>query len=37
MRYRKDIDQKTLSELFYQYMNVEGLYQKSLYPPEKPG
>jgi len=31
MRIRKDIDQKTLSELFYQYMNVEEDFIKSLF------
>ncbi len=31
MRYRKDIDQKTLSELFYQYMNVEEEFITSLF------
>ena len=31
MRYRNDIDQKTLSELFYQYMNVEEDFIKSLF------
>jgi Pyruvate/2-oxoacid:ferredoxin oxidoreductase delta subunit len=30
MRYRNDIDQKTLSELFYQYMNVEEDFIKNL-------
>jgi ferredoxin len=31
MRYRNDIDQKTLSELFYQYMNVEEDFIKELF------
>lgn len=31
MRYRKDIDQKVLSELFYQYMNVEEDFIKDLF------
>jgi ferredoxin len=31
MRYRNDIDQKTLSELFYQYMNVEDDFIKNLF------
>jgi ferredoxin len=31
MRYRDDIDQKTLSELFYQYMNVEEDFIKNLF------
>ncbi|MFC2124641.1 4Fe-4S dicluster domain-containing protein [Bacteroidota bacterium] len=31
MRVRKDIDQKILSELFYQYMNVEEDFIKSLF------
>jgi ferredoxin len=31
MRYRNDIDQKTLSELFYQYMNVEEDFIKGLF------
>ena len=31
MRVRKDIDQKVLSELFYQYMNVEEDFIKSLF------
>jgi Na+-translocating ferredoxin:NAD+ oxidoreductase RNF subunit RnfB len=31
MRYRNDIDQKSLSELFYQYMNVEEDFIKSLF------
>jgi ferredoxin len=31
MRYRKDIDQKILSELFYQYMNVEEDFIKGLF------
>jgi Pyruvate/2-oxoacid:ferredoxin oxidoreductase delta subunit len=31
MRYRNDIDQKKLSELFYQYMNVEEDFIKSLF------
>jgi len=31
MRYRNDIDQKALSELFYQYMNVEEDFIKSLF------
>jgi ferredoxin len=31
MRYRNDIDQKTLAELFYQYMNVEEDFIKSLF------
>jgi len=31
MRYRNDIDQKTLSELFYQYMNVEEDFIKNLF------
>lgn len=31
MRYRKDIDQKVLSELFYQYMNVEEDFIKGLF------
>lgn len=31
MRYRKDIDQKTLAELFYQYMNVEEDFIKELF------
>jgi len=31
MRYRNDIDQKNLSELFYQYMNVEEDFIKSLF------
>ena len=33
MRYRNDIDQKTLSELFYQYMNVEEDFIKNLFTP----
>lgn len=31
MRYRNDIDQKTLSELFYQYLNVEEDFIKNLF------
>lgn len=31
MRYRKDIDQKVLAELFYQYMNVEEDFIKELF------
>ncbi len=31
MRYRKDIDQKMLAELFYQYMNVEEDFIKELF------
>lgn len=31
MRYRNDIDQKTLSELYYQYMNVEDDFIKNLF------
>jgi Na+-translocating ferredoxin:NAD+ oxidoreductase RNF subunit RnfB len=31
MRYRNDIDQKTLSELFYQYINVEEDFIKDLF------
>lgn len=31
MRYRNDIDQKTLSELFYQYMNIEEDFIKNLF------
>ena len=31
MRLRGDIDQKTLSELFYQYLNVEDDFIKSLF------
>jgi ferredoxin len=31
MRYRNDIDQKTLSELYYQYMNVEEDFIKDLF------
>jgi NAD-dependent dihydropyrimidine dehydrogenase PreA subunit len=31
MRYRDDIDQKKLAELFYQYMNVEEDFIKSLF------
>ena len=31
MRYRKDIDQKVLSELFYQYLNVEEDFIKNLF------
>lgn len=31
MRYRNDIDQKSLSELFYQYLNVEEDFIKSLF------
>jgi ferredoxin len=31
MHYRNDIDQKALSELFYQYMNVEEDFIKSLF------
>jgi ferredoxin len=31
MRYRNDIDQKTLSELFYQYMNIEEDFIKDLF------
>ena len=31
MRLRKDIDQKTLSELFYQYLNVEEDFIKTLF------
>ena len=31
MRYRIDIDQKTLSELFYQYMNVEEEFIRNLF------
>lgn len=34
MRYRNDIDQKTLSELFYQYMNVEDDFIKNLFQGE---
>ena len=33
MRVRKDIDQKILSELFYQYMNVEEDFIKDLFGP----
>lgn len=33
MRYRNDIDQKTLSELFYQYMNIEEDFIKNLFTP----
>ncbi len=33
MRVRKDIDQKILSELFYQYMNVEEDFIKELFGP----
>lgn len=33
MRIRKDIDQKVLSELFYQYMNVEEDFIKELFGP----
>ncbi len=33
MRVRKDIDQKVLSELFYQYMNVEEDFIKDLFGP----
>jgi ferredoxin len=31
MRYRNDINQKTLSELFYQYMNIEEDFIKNLF------
>ena len=31
MRYRNDIDQKVLSELFYQYLNVEEDFIKALF------
>jgi ferredoxin len=31
MRYRNDIDQKTLSELYYQYMNIEEDFIKDLF------
>ncbi len=31
MRYRKDIDQKVLAELFYQYLNVEEDFIKDLF------
>jgi len=31
MRIRKDIDQKVLSELFYQYMNVEEVFVRELF------
>lgn len=31
MRYRNDVDQKTLSELYYQYMNVEEDFIKDLF------
>lgn len=31
MRYRNDIDQKSLSELYYQYMNVEEDFIKNLF------
>jgi len=31
MRYRRDIDQKTLAELFYQYMNVEEEFIRELF------
>jgi ferredoxin len=31
MRYRNDIDQKTLSELFYKYMNVEEDFIRNLF------
>lgn len=31
MRYRKDIDQKVLAELFYQYLNVEEDFIKALF------
>lgn len=31
MRYRNDLDQKTLSELFYQYLNVEEDFIKELF------
>jgi Na+-translocating ferredoxin:NAD+ oxidoreductase RNF subunit RnfB len=31
MRYRNDIDQQTLSELFYQYMNIEEDFIKNLF------
>lgn len=31
MRFRKDIDQKALAELFYQYMNVEEEFIKELF------
>jgi hypothetical protein len=31
MRYRNDIDQKSLSELYYQYMNVEEDFIKDLF------
>jgi ferredoxin len=31
MRYRYDIDQKTLSELYYQYLNVEDDFIKNLF------
>lgn len=31
MRYRNDLDQKTLSELFYQYLNVEEDFIKDLF------
>lgn len=33
MRYRNDIDQKVLSELFYQYINVEDEFIKNLFSP----
>lgn len=33
MRYRNDIDQKTLSELFYQYINVEDDFIRDLFSP----
>lgn len=33
MRYRNDIDQKTLSQLFYQYINVEDDFIKNLFSP----
>jgi len=36
MRYRNDIDQKILSELFYQYMNVEEDFIKNLFTGGKP-
>ena len=36
MRYRNDIDQKTLSELFYQYMNVEEGFIKDLFTNGEP-
>jgi ferredoxin len=31
MRYRNDVDQKTLSELYYQYMNIEEDFIKDLF------